>query len=209
MTVEELGVIFDRIEKRTVEVDYDHRPFQTYHEPHEHIRLRDATEDYRVRYACFKYAVAEVLQPKSIVEIGVRGGVSALAFLHAVPTAVYFGIDSDLDGKLDGVNYVAETMKWLYKLGYNFGIDYTDSQTLPKIPRADLVHIDGCHSKECTAHDVKLAFQSGADWILVDDSNEESVKFGILESVIGTRCTMRNYPHTIGGNVLINTKEQR
>lgn len=44
-----------------------------------------------------KFAVAHLLQPRRIFEIGVRAGYSALAFLRAVPTARYVGIDSNRD----------------------------------------------------------------------------------------------------------------
>ncbi|HEY0983386.1 MAG TPA: hypothetical protein VGE80_14745, partial [Schlesneria sp.] len=42
-----------------------------------------------------KYAIARLLQPQRIFEIGVRTGYSALAFLRAVPTARYLGIDAN------------------------------------------------------------------------------------------------------------------
>ena len=50
-----------------------------------------------VPYYRTKWAIARVLQPQTILEIGVRFGYSALAFLDAVPSARYLGIDNDSD----------------------------------------------------------------------------------------------------------------
>ena len=44
-----------------------------------------------------KFALATLLQPKTIFEIGVRAGYSAFAFLHAIPAASYLGIDANGD----------------------------------------------------------------------------------------------------------------
>ena len=41
--------------------------------------------------------VAAMLQPRSIVEIGVRAGYSAAAFLSAAPDCTYLGLDADQD----------------------------------------------------------------------------------------------------------------
>jgi len=50
-----------------------------------------------VPYYKTKWAIARVLQPASILEIGVRYGYSAAAFLNACPGATYLGIDLDSD----------------------------------------------------------------------------------------------------------------
>src|ERR1700736_2008544 len=49
-----------------------------------------------VSYYRLKWAIARVLQPESILEIGVRYGYSALAFLSASPSARYVCVDLDL-----------------------------------------------------------------------------------------------------------------
>ncbi len=48
-------------------------------------------------YYRMKWAIAKVIQPKSILEIGVRYGYSAISFLSACPDAQYVGIDNDTD----------------------------------------------------------------------------------------------------------------
>ncbi len=49
-----------------------------------------------------KYQVARAVAPASILEIGVRAGYSAAAFLAACPRARYVGLDKD-DGSHGGV----------------------------------------------------------------------------------------------------------
>jgi len=46
-------------------------------------------------YYLFKYRIAALLQPQTILEIGVRYGYSAAAFLAARPTASYIGLDAE------------------------------------------------------------------------------------------------------------------
>src|SRR6267154_5279751 len=70
---------------------YDHRPFL---DPDEENLDAKMTEQYRVGYACLKYAVAKVLKPDRIVEIGVGSGVSAIAFAMADESSHYIGLDS-------------------------------------------------------------------------------------------------------------------
>jgi hypothetical protein len=50
-----------------------------------------------VDYYKLKYSIAQAIQPKSILEIGVRYGYSARSFLEACPMAHYLGIDNDSD----------------------------------------------------------------------------------------------------------------
>ena len=69
--------------------DYDFRHSANPDDPLKHL-----FDDW-VAYYRLKWAIARVLQPKRILEIGVRFGYSAAAFLDACPNATYFGIDVD------------------------------------------------------------------------------------------------------------------
>jgi hypothetical protein len=195
-------------------LSYDHRPFLTYKERHEHIRLRDATEDYRIKYACFKYAVASVLKPSMMLEIGVRGGCSALAFLHACPSTRYLGIDSDCDGVTeDGLSYISTAEHWFEELGFKATILVGDSQRIHLFPSVDFIHIDACHSRECTRHDVLTAITSGIRWILVDDSNADTVDQGVGDAVISPialnlHVKRFDFPETQGGNTLLHLEKE-
>src|SRR5215469_18824935 len=67
-----------------------------------------------VPYYRMKWAIARVLQPRSILEIGVRFGYSALAFLNASPSARYLGIDLDLPtfgGSVGAINWARKACR--------------------------------------------------------------------------------------------------
>lgn len=126
----------------------------------------DTPEYYRV-----KYAVAEFVKPKSILEIGVRAGYSAAAFLQAGHTKIFTGLDLNA-GTWGGVmGFQAHAEKALGKYGVEATFITGDSQDLTALPGGpyDLVHVDGDHSREGALHDVTLALDSGAKWVLVDD----------------------------------------
>lgn len=127
----------------------------------------DTPEYYRV-----KYAVAECVKPRSILEIGVRAGYSAAAFLQAGHTTHFTGLDLNA-GTWGGVkDYQAHAQKALAKYeGVTVDLQFGDSQQLDRLPGGpyDLVHVDGDHSRAGAMHDVTLALDSGAKWVLVDD----------------------------------------
>ena len=63
--------------------DYDFRRSANPDDPLKHL-----FDDW-IAYYRLKWAVARVLQPQRILEIGVRFGYSAAAFLNACPNATY------------------------------------------------------------------------------------------------------------------------
>lgn len=123
-------------------------------------------------YYRVKYEVAERLQPKSILEIGVRAGYSAQCFLWACPEARYLGIDADR-GKWGGrVGF------WLYAWGllrqYDVEMHIADSQQMRPADLAlrrtwDFWHIDGDHTYLGALHDLVMGANAGAKWMLLDD----------------------------------------
>jgi 2-polyprenyl-3-methyl-5-hydroxy-6-metoxy-1,4-benzoquinol methylase len=120
-----------------------------------------------VRYYQLKAAIAAVLQPKSILEIGVRYGYSAAAFLHGSPSASYLGIDIDADSFGGHHNAIAWAKKILAGSRAEFLV--ADSQTMTRFPGTvyDLIHIDGQQDGDGTYHDLELAVQQGR-YVLVD-----------------------------------------
>jgi SAM-dependent methyltransferase len=120
-----------------------------------------------VSYYRMKWAIAGVLQPKSILEIGVRFGYSALAFLNACPTARYVGIDTDsptFGGSVGAINWARQACRQ-----YQAEFVVADSTKMKRFPgeRYDLVHIDGQQDGEGTMHDLVLA-AAQTRYILVD-----------------------------------------
>lgn len=141
-----------------------------------HVNGAEADDYYRL-----KYVIAETLAPKIIVEIGVRAGVSALAFLAACPAATYIGYDNGRDAVEHGIDYRTQTLAEFKRQGYAAAdIVVADSQSLQRFPDCDLVHIDGDHSFKCVRHDFVSAWYSGAKWILCDDASDAAVTAGIF-----------------------------
>lgn len=115
-----------------------------------------------------KYALATLCQPRSILEIGVRAGYSAAAFLSACPGAAYHGLDSGCDG-LHFLIHAREALK--------LRVDLFDSQRQTFDGRGyDFVHVDGDHSYGGALRDIETAWRVSSKWILVDDYREELVR---------------------------------
>ncbi len=120
-----------------------------------------------VPYYRGKWAIARYLQPARILEIGVRYGYSALAFLNAWPWAAYTGIDLDSD-RYGGVKGAIE---WARHQAREYEAEFlvADSQSFDRFPggRFDLIHIDGQQDQAGFLHDMEIAMTQ-AKYILVD-----------------------------------------
>ncbi len=119
-----------------------------------------------------KYRAAALVRARSILEIGVRAGYSAAAFLSACPGASYTGIDADINrhGGREGLfAWARETLPRSFPESV-FAFHTADSRHLSRLPgeRYDLIHVDGDHSYEGCVHDLTLAAEQ-ARWILADD----------------------------------------
>lgn len=172
-------------------------------------------EQYRVGYACFKREVARVLRPKLIVEIGIGVGIGALAMMDGAPFGtVYEGIDNDeadfpVTPKVKPSQFVHTVMEMK---GYQHNIQIMDSKKTSTITKADLVHVDGDHSREGARNDVDLAWASGAAWILCDDARDTSVVAGIFDALIHRNrgsADWAYFPDTWTGSILIRTDHAR
>jgi 2-polyprenyl-3-methyl-5-hydroxy-6-metoxy-1,4-benzoquinol methylase len=141
--------------------DYDFRVTANPEDP-----LRYLFEEW-VPYYRVKWAIARKLQPARILEIGVRYGYSALAFLNACPEASYLGIDSDseLYGGVKGAVEWARSATCSYQARFLTA----DSQKLDRLPDGlyDLVHIDGQQDYGGYLHDLEISL-SQARFILAD-----------------------------------------
>jgi len=198
----------ERISRLYRSMPFDHRRFLAGLESHPDYPAH-MSDRYRDEYACFKYTVALALKPRSIVEVGVRGGVSALSFLSACPDALYTGFDNNRDAREQGIDFTSHVRGWFTRLDVRADLRIEDSQLLDRFPYADLVHIDGDHSFEGVRHDVVAAWRSGAPWILCDDADDCAVVAGIfyalkfdLDRGSAEWCY---FPQTWTGNILIRT----
>jgi len=120
-----------------------------------------------VNYYKLKWAIARILQPSSILEVGVRYGYSAAAFLQGCPTAKYYGIDLDTD-QFGGVK---GAINWAKKITQPFNAEYlvADTQTMSRFPGGvyDLIHVDGQQDGNGSFHDLQLAVNQ-SHYVLVD-----------------------------------------
>lgn len=201
-----LREVSERIVRLYPSQPFDHRRFlATLDYPD---RAAHLTERYRVEYAAFKFTVAMILRPERIVEIGVRAGISALAFLSACPDAMYTGIDNAHDSAAHGIDFLANARRHFTALDVRADIRIEDSQSLDRFPHADLIHIDGDHSYDAVQHDVIAAWYSGAPWILCDDANDTAVASAIFDALrfdLGRGSVEWTHFPAWTGNILIRT----
>lgn len=186
--------------------DYDHRPHL---HPGDYDFAAKLSEEFRSGYACLKWAVAKVVKPRAICEIGVGGGCAALAFLDACPEAVYVGIDSGRYEDETGVPLLAHVEERMQTLGFRGRILRQDSATLRSLPgEFDLVHVDGSHQYDDARRDVALALRSGAAWVLVDDARDSHVSAATFAALAAWRpgCTeWAMFEDSWTGSILIYT----
>ena len=163
-----------------------------------------------VAYYRLKFAIARVLQPKSILEVGVRYGYSAISFLHGSPSAKYLGIDADREsfgGNPGALNWARQITE-----RYDAGFSAADTQTMKRFPggQYDLIHIDGQQDGLGTFHDLRRAISQGR-WVLLDgyfwtsqnfvNANDFLIKY---KDVIRYAIAIPGY----AGELLIRSSEQ-
>jgi 2-polyprenyl-3-methyl-5-hydroxy-6-metoxy-1,4-benzoquinol methylase len=120
-----------------------------------------------VDYYRLKSAIATVLQPAKILEIGVRYGYSYAAFKDGWPKAHYVGIDLNVDS----FGGAGGAIEWARAMGEPAGDEFIvgNTQLMDRLPGDvyDLIHIDGQQDGEGTYHDLSVAVSQGR-WLLVD-----------------------------------------
>lgn len=172
--------------------------------PHDPVRLDDGMRG----WLQLRYDIVTRLRPRSIVEIGVRAGYSAFAMLSAAPDAHYTGFDirTDAHGGFVGAHEHAAQLLSRFP---NVTLREADSRTLDEVPAADLIHIDGDHSREGCLSDLELALRSGVRWALVDDTSHiRAVKIAVAEFAIQRELRMQRFNEPHRGAVLLDLSER-
>jgi predicted O-methyltransferase YrrM len=181
---------------------YDHRPWlaSAVSEAFPHL-----LDEMQLQYARFKLAVARVLKPATIYEVGVGWGVSAQAFLAGWP-AKFYGIDNGQMG-IDPNEAVLH-----HRL---LPCVIADSLALPAFVHPDgpidLIHIDGGHGIANKVSDIVKALESQPEWLLIDDVHDVMVASGTFAglykaSANGLKMLYFENSHT--GNLLVHVKRQ-
>jgi len=125
-----------------------------------------------------KYTVAKNLNPKLIVEIGVRAGYSAYSFLSACPKTKYIGYDIWQGEYSKLPQIVAKAWAEQILKPFNAQLYVKDTQLVRALSevgvydKVELAHIDGDHSYYGTLHDLRLVSRSTfATHMLIDDTS--------------------------------------
>jgi len=127
------------------------------------------------KYYKVKHDIVKSINPKVIVEIGVRAGYSAFAFMSACPDATYVGYDADNQkhGGQGSKPYVPWAEKILNEAGFENRMHWpVDTQKIDVLPEGgDFYHIDGDHSTAGVMHDLDLCFAQlfEGGFMLIDD----------------------------------------
>jgi hypothetical protein len=131
---------------------------------------RDFYDEYRT-----KYAIAKLVKPRSILEVGVRFGYSARAFLCAGDVDIYVGLDVDEPswGSYTGVprEWAQEQLRDAFPavriMTYNINTQVDDIHFPER--QFDLVHIDADHSYHGALNDMQKFWSFTRRVMVVDD----------------------------------------
>jgi 2-polyprenyl-3-methyl-5-hydroxy-6-metoxy-1,4-benzoquinol methylase len=161
-----------------------------------------------VEYYRMKYAICKAIEPKSILETGVRYGYSAITFLQAAKSASYLGIDNN-SATFGGV---VDAIEWAKKITRDYQADFllADTQKMTSFPGDyyDFIHIDAQQDGDGTYHDLEMALQKGR-YILADGY------FWSKENMLSASYFLEKYRNFIdyalmipgyAGELLIRTK---
>jgi hypothetical protein len=138
--------------------------------PMDRPKWRMSYEEYNKIYK-LRHDIVYKIQPKIICEIGVRMGYSALAFLQAAPKALYIGYDNykgEHGGCSRGIG-LAWARKTLSRYDYAINPACDTQKATCLLHSGGFFHVDADHSFDGCTHDMTLAVNAGAEWILVDD----------------------------------------
>jgi len=168
--------------------------FREYTYPHD--ELSNLFEEW-VEYYQWKYAICKSINPRSILEIGVRYGYSAITFLRASEGATYLDIDNNSESYGGAIGAI----EWAKKITENYETIFliADTQAMTTLPGKfyDFIHIDGQQDGDGTYHDLELSLKKGK-WILVDGY------FWTKENTLSSTHFLEKYKKFIDYSIIIN-----
>jgi cephalosporin hydroxylase len=158
-----------------------------------------------------KHDIAFAINPSSILEIGVRYGYSAHAFLSACPDAHYIGVDCD-DGVLNAMG--EPTLEWaagMVKRTTGVTADEllrmnTQTAQIPGDCHSALVHVDADHSFSGCLGDLHQAWRLCSRAVLVDDYGSiATVQDAVHAFVRESGATLLQTPGFLGDALLLRS----
>lgn len=134
-----------------------------------------------------KALILAELQPRTLLEIGVRCGYSLMAFQLACPDITFIGYDAMLDS--DSSQCRTHLAKVVEACQISLVLTEVDTHQLKAIPDADVAHVDGDHSYEGALADLRLVAHIPV--ILADDCDNPDVAKAVQTFVAETQRTVK------------------
>jgi len=148
-----------------------------------------------VKSVWIKYQIAHYLQPKRIVELGVRAGYSSWALWLGARDTSLVGYDNYAPGNQGTQGHEAEIQIHAQNLYGLFGgkLVYSSTQDMETLFVADLYHVDADHTLGGAYNDILLCMKSNPEGVIVvHDANADAVCKAI-EMALGKDSTWMYY----------------
>lgn len=136
-------------------------------------------------------AVAAAVQPRSVVEIGVRYGYSAIALRRGHYFESYTGFDMEEPDWPGCLERAYKNMVFAFGWVANTMLVRENTQTIDSLPKCDLVHVDGDHSYAGCLHDLRMAWDAASKAVIVDDYNSGA---GRVDRAVKDFCEEKGIP---------------
>ncbi len=164
--------------------------------------------DFVYKYKCL-WAIAKVLQPRKIIELGCFAGAAAHAYLHASPESVYVGYDRFPVCKYPDGRPFAPISRFLgatcLKRARPIIGDLRKRASIH--PPAELVVIDAAHDFTNVSADLALALTARPSYILADDYVDDVRK--VMDAFLSDpRVEWSVDFNYIGGGILVALKQK-
>lgn len=164
-----------------------------------------------VKSVWIKYQIAYYMQPQHIVELGVRAGYSTWAMHLGCSSAAFTGYDNYAPGNQDKYGHEEELRRHAEELYSHIGgtLIQEDTQTLERLPAADLYHVDAGHRFRAAYKDIITCLGSSASAVtVVHDADATAVKRAIASTVQSCRLLQLKHIASDWGDAVISYAEQ-
>ena len=168
--------------------------FQYFANPQDELSylFDELKDEYRM-----KYAICKALEPKSILEIGIQCGYSAITFLSAVPNAKYLSINDVADSRNSN-----EGMRWAEKITKSFDATFIiakdQEMTSLRGMEFDLVYLNGHQDGDRIFHRLEMVLPR-TRWILIDGF------FQSKENMLSSTYFIEKYRQFIEYEIIVST----